>query len=366
MKIAFDFQAFTLQRYGGISRYFTTLAEVFHQQGEEVKVLAGLHQNQYLQRTSKEIVIGVGMEGFPAKSGSVFRIANHCFSQWNQSLLRPDIVHETYYSALPKLRSKVPRVLTVYDMIHERFPADFFRFDRTHHKKKKAINSADHIICISQSTKNDLLSYIDLDDSKVSVVHLGIDMEVFEPPSSSNAIQSEPFLLYVGNRSGYKNFSGFLEAYSNSALLRNNVKIKAFGGGEFNSSELNLFRKLGLRDGYVSQIAGDDVRLAAMYRSALCLVYPSKYEGFGIPPLEAMASGCPVVASNTSSLPEVIRDAGILFSPDKVDEIQIALETVVSDHNLRTNLIARGLSNVKQFGWSKVADNTMLVYKSLV
>lgn len=365
MKIAFGHQTFSLQRYGGISRYFVTLAEELHQLGEDVRIFAGLHQNQYLQGATKEIVVGACIEAFPAKTGSAFRVANHLFSQLNQSLWKPDIVHETYYSSLPRMRSHAPRIVTVYDMIHEMFPNDFSRFDRTRHIKRKAVNSADHVICISQSTKNDLLSYIDLDDSNISVVHLGVDIEVFRPQSCPTPIQSEPFLLYVGNRSGYKNFSGFLEAYSHSALLRNTVKVKAFGGGVFNATELNLIRELGIRDGYVSQISGDDEKLASMYRSALCLVYPSKYEGFGIPPLEAMASGCPVIASNTSSLPEVVRDAGIFFNPNRVDEIQIAMDTIASNIGLRSDLIARGLVNAQEFSWSKVAENTMRVYKLL-
>ena len=110
---------------------------------------------------------------------------------------------------------------------------------------------------------------------------------------------------------------------------------------------------------------GNDEILASLYASAICLVFPSLYEGFGLPPLEAMAAKCPVVCSNTSSMPEVINDAGIYFNPNSLEEMRSAIESIITDEELRDNIITLGLQNIKNFSWQKCADETLDIYQKV-
>ena len=116
----------------------------------------------------------------------------------------------------------------------------------------------------------------------------------------------------------------------------------------------------------VKAVNGDDAKLANYYRNASLFVYPSLYEGFGIPPLEAMGYGCPVVCSNTSSIPEVVGDAAILFDPYSLDSISNAIETVLTNNHLRSSLISRGFEQIQKFSWKKCADETLDVYKKVL
>jgi glycosyltransferase involved in cell wall biosynthesis len=169
----------------------------------------------------------------------------------------------------------------------------------------------------------------------------------------------------VGSRGGYKNFSGLLKAFATSPKLKNEFDIVTFGGGAFNKQELQLIKQLGFKNHQVRQIGGGDDILAALYHQAAAFVYPSLYEGFGLPPLEAMAAGCPVVSSNTSSMPEVVRDAGEYFDPINIDEMQNAIEKVVFSNTLQKDLIALGYKNIEHFSWQKCARETLTVYKEL-
>lgn len=365
MKIAFDYQTFTLQTYGGISRYYTTLANELIKQQQHVRVFAGLHRNNYVNELDSSVVKGKRINSYPPKTGRAFQWLNHALSQVQIQSWHPDIIHETYYSTLPVPKSNALRVTSVYDMIHELYADQFASQDKTTQWKKVTFDRVDHIISISHSTKRDLVRLFGVDEKKISVVHLGVDLSKFVEKSSSSTSFDKPFLLYVGGRGGYKNFSGFLQAFASSSKLEKEMDIIAFGGGEFNASEKQMLKQLGLKDGQVRQVGGGDEVLTSLYQQAVAFVYPSLYEGFGLPPLEAMAAGCPVISSNTSSMPEVVGVAGKYFDPNNIDEIRCAIEEVALTDSLRKNLIELGLKNVEHFSWQKCASETLNVYKVL-
>ncbi|MCW4461896.1 glycosyltransferase [Sphingomonas sp. BT-65] len=173
-----------------------------------------------------------------------------------------------------------------------------------------------------------------------------------------------PTLLFVGVRAGYKNFDGFVRAVAASPMLRKEVEIVAFGGGAFTTGEAELIAKLRLTP-RIRQVAGDDMALAAHYAAAAALVYPSRYEGFGLPPLEAMMHDCPVVCSNTSSLPEVVEDAAETFDPADEAAMARAIETVLSSEKRRRTLVARGRERVRVLTWQKCARETLAVYQTV-
>jgi len=365
MKIAFDHQTFTYQSYGGISRYYIILADELLKLEQDVSVFAGVHQNNYLQDLPGSVVCGLKLNRYPPKTGRVFQWLNHAMSQAQIKYWQPDIIHETYYSSWPRLHSDAIRVTSVYDMIHELYKEQFSSRDKTTLWKKETFNRVNHIISISHSTKKDLVELFGIDESKISVVHLGVDVSAFERSISSPNTNTRTFILYVGARGGYKNFSAFIRAVGSSPSLINEFDVVAFGGGKFNADEMQLIKQLGFEDSQVKQVGGGDEILAGLYHQAAAFVYPSLYEGFGLPPLEAMAAGCPVVSSNTSSMPEVVRKAGVYFNPNDIEDIRNAIEKVVYSTDFRSQLIEAGFENVKGFSWKKCAQETLSVYQTL-
>jgi glycosyltransferase involved in cell wall biosynthesis len=206
---------------------------------------------------------------------------------------------------------------------------------------------------------------LDVDPAKTSVIHHGFALTVpaaiatFEAPP-------RPFLLFVGKRCGYKNFAGLLQAFAGSSTLRRDFDVVCFGGGPFNSADHMAVRQAGLRPHQVHQRGGSDAVLAELYRRARAFVYPSFYEGFGIPPLEAMSFDCPVVCSDASSIPEVVGDAALMFDAHDPEAIRQCLEQVVADEALRKELVAQGRRRLEKFSWGRCARETLSVYKQLV
>lgn len=366
MRLAFDYQAFHLQSYGGVSRYFARLAQCLLDCDQEVGIFAPIHRNNYLGDLQLGVVHGWQVSRYPPRAARLIGQYNRLLSRHTMTRWEPDLVHETYYSSKPVLKSK-PAVITVFDMIHELFPANFPELDDTSLNKRMAVERADHVICISESTRKDLIRLFGVSEQKTSVVLLGFDPSLTSQINQAYRTPSgRPFILYVGQRGGYKNFSGLLIALSSSSRLRNNFDIVAFGGGPFTDKELSLITALGLSAEGVFQIGGDDNFLSQLYVAAKVFVYPSLYEGFGIPPLEAMAHGCPVVCSNTSSLPEVVGNTAELFDPDIDDSLRVAIENVAYSDDASSRLRLLGYERVRQFSWQKCAAETQQIYKGLI
>ena len=365
MRIAFDDHIFSWQKYGGISRYFYELARALSLDPSlAIKVISPLHVNEYVGSSSREFFTGTKLPfGHYLPKG--YRIVNRLLTPIYRRSFNPDIFHETYYSANGSFIGRAKRVLTVYDMIHEKLPQYFDPKDKTPTRKSAAVKRADHVICISENTRADLIEILDVPYEKTSVVHLGFSFgnegSVISRPNISN-----PFLLYVGERRGYKNFSRLLDVYAGSQFLQNNFQLIAFGGGPFSRLELEEIKSLNLDSLSVKQVARSDDVLQELYRTASLFIYPSMYEGFGIPPLEAMSMGCPVACSNTSSLPEVVGDAAILFDPNSQESMTEAILCCLMDEAFRSNLILKGNAVVKNYSWQKCAEETKAVYLSLL
>jgi glycosyltransferase involved in cell wall biosynthesis len=251
-------------------------------------------------------------------------------------------------------------------MIHELFPQEFPVQDKTPEVKRHAIERADHVICISENTKQDLMRLHGTHASKISVVHLGFDQFVKnEKEPLPTCLFTKPLLLYVGSRGGYKNFAGFLKAVATSKKLLNDFDIVAFGGNKFSEKESTFIQSLGFAVNQVKQVSGNDDLLVRYYRLAHAFVYPSLYEGFGIPPLEAMAHRCPIISSNTSSMPEVIGVAAEYFDPNEIEDMRRAIEDVVYSESRLDELRKEGLARLPFFSWGKCTEDTLAVYQSL-
>lgn len=364
MKVAFDHQIFSFQRYGGVSRYFFELASRLPAHGvSEVSVVAPLYVNKYLaddpaHRFARGRYVPYTFAGIP-----VVPLVNRFTAPLAWRGTNPDIVHETYFAAKPVGRAR-RRVVTVYDMIYELFTDEFPDAAKVTATKRAAVDRADHVICISENTRRDLIRLFDVDPARTSVVYLGHSITTEPNAAKAGSGDRRPSLLYVGNRRGYKNFSTLLQAYGSSPILQD-FDLIAFGGPPLTPGELKEIRQLGITD-RVRYESGSDQALASCYREATAFVFPSMYEGFGLPPLEAMSHGCPVVCSDAGSIPEVVGDAGAYFDPNNPEELRTALERVATTEGLQTDLRTRGYARISEFSWDKCAAETAQIYRQII
>jgi glycosyltransferase involved in cell wall biosynthesis len=374
MRIAYDHQIFCLQNTGGIARYYCRLAEQLDSLGQNVGVFAPIYRNQYLRALPQELVHGSHVSDYWRKTAGLMVNVNGLVSRLQMKQWQPDIVHETYFSAVRSAARKTPSVLTVFDMIGELGslsgggsapPVKHTNFRAT--PKYAAVARADKVICISEHTRSDLIALFGVSPDKVSVVYLGCDgLTADNAPDDPLVSERRPFLLYVGLRGGYKNFATMLLGIATSTNLMSTFDVVAFGGGEFSADEQVLIERLGFSPGQVTQFSGNDRVLAQHYQTATALIYPSTYEGFGLPPVEAMSLGCPVVCSNRSSIPEVVGDAGEYFEPDQAETIASAIECVVFSPEKRRALIVKGLTRAQSFTWQMCAEQHLNVYQELL
>lgn len=365
MKVVYDSQIFAMQEFGGISRYFCALAlQMASFPTVESRIIAPLHINRYLSDLGGNIPLGLHVRRLPM-TGRVITMISAELCRHFSAAIQPDVVHETYYSNRPSCSGTVPRVVSVYDMIHERFSEGFAPDDPTARNKAIAVNRADHVFCISENTRRDLLDAHQLDENRVSVTYLGYDTLPDPSLSAVDLVGTTPYLLYVGARKGYKNFEGLLSAFAKSTWLTSNFRLVCFGAGGFSHEELASIVQLGLSESQVVHLGGGDDRLAALYKGAAALVYPSMYEGFGIPPLEAMSLDCPVICSNTSSIPEVVGQAGEYFDPYSTESMLVAIENVLQSSSRRQELVELGHRRRQLFSWERCALETYDVYRRL-
>ena len=367
MHIAFDSQAFEYQRYGGVSRYFyELLRRLPDYDGAEISVHQGYHINRYAVADLAprlKFYRGSLRPDIP-KSGLAFTLWNRCSCYHWLKKIQPEIVHFTYFG--PNIqRSKrnlsVKRVVTVFDLIHELFPEMVGGRDPTAQRKRAAVRDADLILAISERTREDIIEFYGAPPEKIKAIPLANALKL--TPAATPSIDG-PYLLYVGERLQYKNFERVYEVYRRNQKINREYRLVCFGGPGFSPDFLSDLHNAGLSD-RVLHLRGDDQSLANLYAHASVFVYPSFYEGFGIPPLEAMSYGCPVVAAEAGSIPEVVGDAARLFDPRSADELEAGLLAVLSDAALRQDLISRGEQREAQFSWDRCAEETMKCYREL-
>lgn len=361
MRVGFDHQVFTFQKYGGISRYFFELASRLPTHGVSPLVVAPLHINEYLAAaTASEFTRG---RYVPHNSGPLpflIGLADWLAAPVAWHRMEADVLHETYFSFRPVTKAQ-RRVVTIYDMIHELFMPEAKSAIAA---KRATINRADHIICISENTRRDLVRLYDVDPGKTSVVYLGHSLTAATNEVDTRRLSDRPYILYVGIRKGYKNFSTLLKAYASSAKLRE-FDLIAFGGHPLLPDEQRDISRLGVEH-LVKFETGPDTELTARYQQATAFIYPSKYEGFGLPPVEAMSHGCPAVCSNAGSIPEIVGDAGVYFDPNSAEDLRTALERVVTDEHLQADLRERGHVRAAEFSWDRCAADTAQVYRNII
>ena len=363
MRILYDGQIYAMQTAGGINRYFANIISRLPESYNPT--LTAIHQGYKLNYPVHPMLEVYKYKRFrPNKLSS--KIEKNYF-RYLSGIKKFDIAHPTYYSLLTQKDIKeysCPVVITVYDMIHELFAAEIEPEGYTAEAKRKAILASEAIICISENTKKDLLELYPMVEDKISVTYLASEMDA-SLSHGAESVPSRPYYLYVGSRtSSYKNFDGLLLAFSKAVSVNREIALCVVGS-PFNDTELKLIDELKLTEHIEHYRYASDSHIAKLYRCSVAFIYPSLYEGFGIPPLEAMACGTVVVASNSSSIPEVVGDAGILFEPKAPGDLADILLSLLDSSQERDRLIAKGYQRTKMFSWDKTVSQTLDVYRSV-
>jgi len=363
MQILYDGYIYKVQKAGGISRYFNNIIKRLPESFTPMLSTVNSQNNIELPHHNNLKLLNYNY----FRPYRISTILEKQFFNLNYQLKEYDIIHPTYYTLLSD-RSvssiKKPKIITIHDMIYELFENKIDN-SKTHIAwKKDAVYAADAIICVSNNTKKDLLNFYPSVESKISVIYEGSELEAGDS-YGDEAVPEYTYFIYVGGRTFYKNFIFLIKAFSE--LVKRNRYIRlCVVGPPFTKEELKLFVDLKLMDfilyyGYVTSN-----HLAKLYRCSVGLVYPSLYEGFGLPPLEAMACGAPVITSNCSSMPEITGDSAILIDPNSLDELIDAMLSISQEKVEREIIIKKGLQRADLFNWSHNVDKVVKLYNSFL
>lgn len=359
MKILFDHQIFSSQVFGGVSKYF---AEIISRMPKDSWMTsAWLSNNEYAKYHHLfRMTTFFPNWKFRGKNRLMVEIGKP-YSNYIMKKGNYDVVHQTNFDTyLIKSIGTKPMVTTYHDVN--------FLTEQNYNKRMiklqtESLNRADAVIAISENTKSDMLKYFDIDANKIKVIYHGIDAPII-PVGLEGRIVESPYILYVGMRHLFKNFGNFIKAFGSIASKYPGLKVVCTRE-DFNNTEYELFKNLGIED-RMQVIKADEITLNRLYRDALFFVFPSKYEGFGMPILEAMSNGCPTVISDASCFPEIAGDASLYFAPDDIDSIANSLTTAIENEGLRDSLRSKGFVRALQFSWQKSADAHLNLYKTLI
>jgi glycosyltransferase involved in cell wall biosynthesis len=353
MSIVFDNILFSLQKNGGGSRFWSNIIKPHISRSDAIFLeCIGSTDNTY----RKHITIPTTRRdrALPLILSRYLNFNHDFFGKKNF------IFHSSYFRV-----NKSPRcinITTVHDMIYEKFLDDFS--SKIHIRQKQiALEHSDVIVCVSENTKMDLLKFYPFcSKKKLLVIPNGVNSKSFDSLNVvENNKRNKPYFLYIGHRSYLK---GFSLVYNTLEALKDDIDCIVVGDS-FSEIELNTILKRGLTNRIINVGRISDSELLKYYSGASFFFFPSFYEGFGIPPLEAMAANCPVLASNRSSIPEVVGDAALLFDPDNTDSLNHALLEIQKE-DVKNKLIKNGRERIKNFTWERSASEYSELYRNLI
>lgn len=352
-KIGFDTFVFRMQEYGGMSTMFESIFK--NLTTVEVVFLEKIPQNWEARLEGLTDV-----STLKTNKGKLNRIK--ALLKFTEKPKDVDIVHLTYYKDyLSKELDNKPLVLTVCDFIPERFP-DYFKSD-PHADKIALIRKADLVFCISQTTAEDLKFFVPDFIGKIVITPLASKFTLAgRKLSDTNNLVADkrPYVLYVGRRDAYKNTDIILELIE----VYKNYELVLFGGGNLTPSEKLILGENGISRTYC--ISGDDSVLQDLYQNANCLIYPSRWEGFGLPILEAISLGCPVICSDIKVFEELFENGVKYFDTLSIESLGNCLDSLNQSHEERLDLITRGFEVSKRYSWSNTSQIIQKAYLDLV
>jgi mannosyltransferase len=339
--IVIDGIIFALQKHGGISVYFRSLFDYL----SKIEV-----ENNLIVYDLKNI-IGV----LDNKSTALSFQKSRIFERYRDCRVsrKEAVFHSSYYRKPDN--SNIPTVVTVHDFTYERYQHGLRRWVHTS-QKNASIRAAQEVICISESTKQDLLEFVgETPGQTIHVIHNGVS-DIFRNLCLAPAVS--PYVLFVGQRDGYKNFHLALKALE----LLPELELKCVGGGEIRPYEMKgVPESVARRVQHLGFVPDDELNV--LYNQALCLLYPSSYEGFGIPVIEAMRAGCPVVSADCKAVMEVGRDALTVFTGSDPQVVADAILKTASSE--RSSLVQKGQTVASVYSWDTTHRKTLEVYRRL-
>lgn len=368
MRILYDHQVFSLQGHGGITRVFNEIVRYMNTQPDvSTDILLGFSRTK---ADFSNIVLPPGSvvhlgEGF-SQRGAV----NYAINEVLSGLIAPfrghyDIYHSTYYRFVRTVRA-ARTVVTHHDCGPEIFPHLFPNSKKIFQFKRNLFRRADLILCVSNSSRDDLFRFYDVPREKTRIVYNGVSPMVRRPEGviELQSVISGSFLLYVGSRSPYKNFDELLRVYVESGVHTVH-QLLVLGGGPPSVEHLSLVQRLGIVDRVRFVPYASPVLLAEAYASAALLVYPSLYEGFGLPPLEAASLGCAsLVATNPATL-EVCGDGAFFFAPGDRQDFLRMLVVALEDSDGRAMRIQNAKRLLKTYTWEACGRQTLEAYREI-
>ena len=357
MDIQYTGDVFRNQSRGGVSRYFCEIAtRIDAMDGVYAHVDAPIHFNLHL----RESKFSKGNHYFPI-STRIFDV-NRRITEISEALEKErrkkrkvDLVHLTSMKNFNR-NIKAPKIVTIFDLVREKEDKSGERFRLL----ESIIKYQGLVITISESTKSEILENFDINEDLIRVTYLGVSTTLEKKRMSLNTVEMDPYILFVGQRGGYKNFERFLFAFAKGNELRSQFKIIVAGGGSFSRKERDLIHQLKLTR-LVTQKNITDSTLSEMYRNARAFVFPSITEGFGLPIIEAMYAGTKVACSDIPVFREIGADIPIYFDPFSVDSIHLGLLKALA--RTESDPIPKQLmTNLSRFSWDKCAQDTYKTY----
>lgn len=359
MKVLYEPEVFSIQDFGGVSRYFY---ELIDHAGPELtcELPVALSNNLYLKGRKhtqhRQFLPGLAVPGgWRVIQYANRRAARQAIERQNFDVFHPTLNDNAYF--LDSLGDK-PFIITIHDMIPALFGEYYGQQDPT---LALLASRAARIITVSEHTRADVLRLLPVPAEKVSVVYHGHVTRSY--PAEALPLCPANYLLFIGKRDNYKNFGCLVEAFG---LLRREapgLHLVCAGGGAFSAAEQELLRRAGVAHQTVQFGYLSDGQLNQLYRRAQAFVFPSEYEGFGFPILEAFGQQCPVVLSNASCFPEIAQDAALYFGPHNAAELYAQLARLLRDKELRLALTRRGQLRGRDFTWASTVARTCRVYE---
>ena len=361
MNIILDNIIFELQRAGGISKVWSKQIEQFLKQKIKFKAIENQAASDNIFRKSLAVPANLIRQdtNYPLTLRRYMKArAPHA-----------DIFHSSYYRTPA---TDVPSVVTIHDFMYEKFDKGLRQ--RLHRlQKENAMNHATSIVCVSEHTRNDLLKlHPHMKTKNIFVIHNGVDEEfhVLKNKEETLSIQGvsltyDDYILHVGSRGYCKNFPLEISIFASAKNEYKNLKFVIVGGSSISDYETSLFLKNQLSlDDVIHIPSTDNVELNILYNHAKALTFPSRYEGFGIPALEAIKCGCPVIAANTSSIPEVVgKEYPLLFNPESSKSMSNTV-ALLSNSSAVNDAIESGIIHARKFSWENTTTKLLDAYNN--